>query len=310
MPTINGTVYDSSGAGAAGRVVRVYRRDTGALLGETVTSNGEATPGDTDYPSVVLLARADGSDGATTFVDKSSYSRAITARGGAMTSSAVTVFGQPMMYFDGVNDYAECASGPDFSLPGDFTFEAWAYPLLDDATDRWIFANYSSSGTGGFAVGFNGGKPKVVKAGVTGVIVADTIAAPKNNLNYIRVVRSGTTVAMTVNGAASGSYTGAADFVPSGTPRVALGAFASAADGSTAVAGSFFHGYLAVRLTKGVVRAGGVPTAPFLESLDIPATPLGSYSVGTVYTGEVQRIVLDDAAGTLHNDLIDRVMLA
>ena len=310
MPTINGTVYDDAGVGAAGRVVRVYRRDTGALLGATVTSNGEATPGDTDYPSVVLLARADGSDGATTFIDKSSYSRAITTRGGAMTNSAVTVFGQPMMYFDGVNDYAECASGPDFSLPGDFTFEAWAYPLLDDATDRWIFANYSSSGTGGFAVGFNGGKPKVVKAGVIGVIVAGAIAAPKNNLHYIRVVRSGSNVAMTVNGAASGIYTGALDFVPSGTPRVALGAFASAADGSTAVADSFFRGYLLVRLTKGVARAGGVPTAPFPESLGAPAVALGTYTMDTSYTGEVQRVVLDDADGTLHNDLIDRVILS
>ena len=36
----------------------------------------------------------------------------------------------------------------------------------------------------------------------------------------------------------------------------------------------------------------------------------GQYSISTSYVGEVQRIVLDDDAGMLHNDLIDRVMLA
>ena len=35
----------------------------------------------------------------------------------------------------------------------------------------------------------------------------------------------------------------------------------------------------------------------------------GNYSFDSFYGGEVQRIVLDDDAGTLYNDLIDRVML-
>ncbi|MFM2254180.1 MAG: hypothetical protein RJB68_2517 [Pseudomonadota bacterium] len=40
MPNISGTVYDSGGSPAGGRVVRAYRRDTGALLGETASSSG------------------------------------------------------------------------------------------------------------------------------------------------------------------------------------------------------------------------------------------------------------------------------
>ena len=35
----------------------------------------------------------------------------------------------------------------------------------------------------------------------------------------------------------------------------------------------------------------------------------GNYSVDSFYGGEMQRIVLDDDAGTLYNDLIDRVLL-
>ena len=35
----------------------------------------------------------------------------------------------------------------------------------------------------------------------------------------------------------------------------------------------------------------------------------GNYSFDSFYGGEMQRIVLDDDAGTLYNDLIDRVLL-
>ncbi|WP_297360308.1 hypothetical protein [Thauera sp.] len=35
----------------------------------------------------------------------------------------------------------------------------------------------------------------------------------------------------------------------------------------------------------------------------------GAYEIAVGYVGEVQRIVLDDEAGLLHNDLIDRIDL-
>ena len=37
--------------------------------------------------------------------------------------------------------------------------------------------------------------------------------------------------------------------------------------------------------------------------------PAGAYEIAVGYVGEVQRIVLDDEAGLLHNDLIDRIDL-
>lgn len=42
MTMITGTVYDASGSAAASRTVRAYRRDTGALLGETTSDSGGA----------------------------------------------------------------------------------------------------------------------------------------------------------------------------------------------------------------------------------------------------------------------------
>lgn len=40
MPVISGTVFDDTGNPVAGRIVRAYRRDTGELLVETLTSDG------------------------------------------------------------------------------------------------------------------------------------------------------------------------------------------------------------------------------------------------------------------------------
>ena len=49
-----------------------------------------------------------------------------------------------------------------------------------------------------------------------------------------------------------------------------------------------------------------MPDAPF--ELGGDSLPEGEYLIDCGgYTGEVQRIVLDDAAGTLYNDIIDRV---
>ena len=61
MPTISGTVYDHTGAAAAGRIVRVYRRDTGAFLGSATSSDGNAIAFDEHYASVPLLMHMDGS---------------------------------------------------------------------------------------------------------------------------------------------------------------------------------------------------------------------------------------------------------
>jgi hypothetical protein len=64
MPTISGTVLDDAGDPAAGRVVRAYRRDTGALLAETVTDAG-AYEIDTAYEDEVNVVCLDNSGGTT-----------------------------------------------------------------------------------------------------------------------------------------------------------------------------------------------------------------------------------------------------
>lgn len=263
--------------------------------------------GDVDYPSVVLLARADGADGATTFVDKSSYARTVTARNGAKTSTAVTLFGQPMMYFDGVNDYAECASGDDFSLPGDFTLEIWLHPESSDSTQRWLFGNYAPPGVGGIGIFRQSGYIGLVKIGVTGLIAPGTQQAPVGQLSYVRVKKVGPLITMEVNGVSAGSISGY-DFVPPGTARVGIGALCNDTAGATPVAGTFFHGYLTVRLTKGQARSGPVPTAVFPESasvgaLDAPPVRIKQTAVGTAASAPVPECATMWAAALLARDV-------
>lgn len=47
MATVSGTVKDTNATGVA-RIIRVYRRDTGALLGETTSSAVDGTWAFTD----------------------------------------------------------------------------------------------------------------------------------------------------------------------------------------------------------------------------------------------------------------------
>lgn len=72
---------------------------------------------------------------------------------------------------------------------------------------------------------------------------------------------------------------------------------------------------------EGVIRDGSdAPAARIVRVLDRATGKLlavtvssavdGSYSVLVPSAAEVQRIVLDDDAGTLYNDLIDRVMVS
>ena len=59
MPAVGGFVFDSAGA-PVDRELRLYRRDTGALLGKTRSSGGD---GDPHFDKVSLLLHMDGTTG-------------------------------------------------------------------------------------------------------------------------------------------------------------------------------------------------------------------------------------------------------
>lgn len=308
MPTISGTVYDHTGAAAAGRIVRAYRRDTGAFLRQTTTGTGVATPGDPDYVKVSLLLHGDGVDGSTTVVDNSPAPKTITCNGNARISTAQSRFGGASLFFDGSGDYLEVPNDTGFSFgTGDYAIEFWAYRTSTKADCVVVHNTTNSSAAGGWWVNFAGDTFQVYCAGSPVISVANAGTAG-SVWHFWRLVRASGTVYVFKNDSLIGSA--ASSHAMNSVSTLQIG-------GSSRFGGfnGWFNGYIDdMRLTEGSARstvAGAPPTAAFYDVAEIPASPVGTYTFDTgSYTGEVQRIVLDDDAGTLYNDLIDRVIVA
>ncbi len=144
--SISGTVRDSTSAFAS-RLVRVYRRDTGSLVGEVVSNestgtykviaanSGTTTPlkhfAVCHDPSAISLYRVlglhcDGTNGSTTFTDV--CGKTVTANGNAQISTAQypALTGKTSSgYFDGSGDYLSIPDSASLELGySDFTFRA------------------------------------------------------------------------------------------------------------------------------------------------------------------------------------------
>lgn len=309
MPTITGTIYDDTGAPAQGRIVRAYRRDTGALLSDTVTSDGSAPLLDAHWSSVSLLMPMDGTNGSTTFVDIKGSS--VSAIGNAQISTAQSKFGGASAYFDGTGDVLKIAESAafgfasndltiEFSVRGDAT-QPQSYPVIvggDTAwgTNAWAFQLNHASYPNRLTF-FSGNAGAAILIGTGSLLDAAW--------HHVAVTRAGSAWRLFIDGNlnASGTFSGALN---GATGKLAIGGGASSVEA--------MKGYIDdLRITKGVARYTAnftPPTAPHPTAEYGPALSAGSYAITTDYTGEIQRIVLDDTAGTLYNDLIDRVILS
>lgn len=97
MPAVGGFVFDSAGT-PADREIRVYRRDTGALLGKTRSSGGD---GDPHFDKVSLLLPCDGDEGSKLITDSSLGQKPMTVTGAASIAKTVTSFGRGCLKFTG-----------------------------------------------------------------------------------------------------------------------------------------------------------------------------------------------------------------
>lgn len=305
MPTITGYVDDAAGAPAEGRTVRVYRRDTGALLASGVTGPAAEGVRDASFSSVAALLPMNGTAGSTTFTDVKG--NVWTPAGGAQISTAHSFFGVGVGVFDGDARVITPDSAELRMATGDFTIEFLVrftavgvnHVIVNKGVDTGNFAYQVWVNTAN-QFGFRGA---VVGGGSVGLDILGGAAAAGVDY-FMSARRSGDVFTLHVNGSLIGTQTiSGARYADSGP--LCIGAF------SNGVAG--LQGYLGqVRITPGVVRSTSTPVAPWLTTgaASTPELLAGQYSISTSYVGEVQRIVLDDDAGTLHNDLIDRVMLA
>lgn len=89
MNVISGTVYDASNNLAPLILVRAFRRDTGMLLGETITgASATPMPGDAHWDKVIVLVPCAGESGATTFTDVSPLGHTVFTIGNASISKS------------------------------------------------------------------------------------------------------------------------------------------------------------------------------------------------------------------------------
>ena len=237
-------------------------------------TGAEKTPVDPQFGSVSLLLHGNGTNGSTTITDNSPSPKTVTAVGNAQISTAQSKFGGASIAFDGTGDYLTV---PSTGTPGDFgtgnfTVELWHYLVSRLNTTPCLISNYSSFAAGSFAL-FAGHASSVILGFPNGTnqyqLALNGSGFPSINSTatiaygvwvHIAVVRSGSTITLYVNGAASGTVTNTANLTGT-TGSLWIG---TAAD---SLATGAINGYIDdLRITKGVARYTGnfsVPTAPF-----------------------------------------------
>lgn len=158
-------------------------------------------------------------------------------------------------YFDGSGDWLSLADSPDWDFTGDFTVEAWVYPLTG-GVNRTIMSTYASPSSGwmlrtdaGAALNFTWGDS---------LIVGTTAPLTLNAWNHVAATRSGTTARMFLNGALVATATDSTNLTNSSP--LYIGTL------NTANLGWMMNGYMAgMRIVNGkalYTAAFTPPTAP------------------------------------------------
>lgn len=321
MPAITGTVYGDLDTPVGGRIVRAYRRDTGALIGEAVSLTG--TDGDPEIGKVTLLLHADGVSGETAIIDHSPLRQTVTQSGGSLGFGANLdtnrkKFGVSSMAFRRIQyDYFSVPHHSTLSLgSGDFTLEFWVnlynletsaghglitkgWPMVGSGYGEWLFYKdgsnnlvfYASSANSSWDIASN-------------VVILPAASVALHTWHHLAVTRSGTTLRTFGNGILQSTWTSSASFAANTNPIYIGGTPYTSSNTS-------MQGWIdEVRITKGLARytASFTPPTAAFQHRAFPA--LGSYEILTPYSGAVDVVCLDDETGVTYDDLIARVNVA
>ena len=221
---------------------------------------------------------------ANRFIDSSSYNHVISLDGNNVVSRFTgTQLPQQYntgnyggsAYFDGSGDYLTLAANSAWSLPGDFTWECWAYPTSASAdarilhqgsagTQKMIF--YMTSGAG-FNFYYDGGSN----------FIASSIGLKLNAWNHIAGVRNGSTITIYINGVSGGTATSSATLGDSSL-GFAIGSNGGGLDP--------FPGYVSdARIVKG--------TAVYTAAFTPPTAPLTAVSGTQLLTNFTNAGIVD-----------------
>ena len=304
MPTIRGKITDSNGQPAE-RIIRLYRRDTGALLGTTTSAYGSSS--DPLFQNVSLLLPCNQLSGSTTPVDVGPRPKPVYALGAAAISTSEYKFGRASLSTPSVGSYLSVSPDQDLVFgSGDFTVEAW---LRTTATGEKTLVDQYITGTPSWQFAVFNGKLSWYEgraSGGTRVLMGATTVTD-GTWHHIAATRQSGVLRLFVDGVldATSSPTATSNYasaIPTG-----ICAQVYARNSNYDLIGHMDD----IRITKGAARYTAT-FAPITSEMPTSgeASALGDYSLTTSYVGEVQRVVLDDDGGELLNDLIDRVNLA
>jgi len=204
--------------------------------------------GDPYYGNVTLLLKGDGTNNSTTFIDNSCLPRSITRNGDTKISTTQSKFGGSSMYFDGSGDYLTATDSNAFIFgTGDFTIEAWIYPVITSDHNP-IFSTAEPTDYQGVWFGTNaainlhvalGNGSWVVNVGTCGALTLNT-------WQHVALTRSGNTFRTFVNGVQTWTVDNSLS-LPNSNNAARVGGRPSYSQ--------FFNGYIDdLRVTKGIAR--------------------------------------------------------
>lgn len=305
MATIKGMVYDSFGLPAPGRIIRVYRRDSGSLIGTTKSMDAVPDP-DNNYSNVTLLLHMDGIPGSSHIKDSSPLNSQIVSYGGLALTNSDYKFGVSCLYFNGSGMYLDVPQPARPTSTEQFTLETFIKISTLPSSNR-LYQIYSQHLSSTAHINFEI-RPDGYLAlwlGATSTYIISNTLLPIDQWVHVAISRTSAGIFLFQDGNLVASTTANPSLASSGTGRIGReGANLTTWD---------FKGYMdEFRITRGVGRYSSNFTPPTKQFYDPYYGNLttGEYKIDIDgYTGEVNVLCLDDAEGNVYNDIVHRVLI-